>query len=114
MDRDYSPAEKRRGLKKSLGIMFLVALAGDLVVKLHRGDQLNHYIRGAQGRWVGELLGESIAAFLAGLVFFFTFRLLRRADVPTAGLVTGIIVILLWCAALYKEASLELSGVLPS
>lgn len=113
--KDYSPAEKKRGLKISLGIMFLVALACSLIVQLHRPAQpVDPYLRGATGRWIGETLGIAISAFLFGLVFFVLVRLMRWADVPRAGLITGLIAVLIWCGVLYYHASLQLSGAIPS
>ncbi|WP_026792998.1 hypothetical protein [Pleomorphomonas oryzae] len=111
--KDYSPAQIKTGFRISLALLFIISLVGNLVIKLHRGDQLG-YLPGAHGRWVGQLLGEALASFIAALIFFGIVRMVRKTKTPTAGLVTGIVITLIWCAMLYHEASLELSGALPS
>ncbi|PIO96625.1 hypothetical protein [Pleomorphomonas carboxyditropha] len=101
MLRDYSPQEKRSGFWKSIAILFLLSVVGSLALKLHRGDEVGHF-RGAQGRWVGELLGEAGIPFFAGLLVFGIVRLRRWADVPKAGLISGIITTLIFCGLLYR------------
>ncbi|PKR87407.1 hypothetical protein CXZ10_20395 [Pleomorphomonas diazotrophica] len=111
--KDYSPAQIKTGFRISLALLFILSLVGNLTVKLHRGDQVGYY-PGAYGGWIGELLGETSVSFIAAIIFFGIVRMVRKTKTPTAGLIAGIVVTLILCAMLYQEASLELSGAIPS
>lgn len=110
--RDYSPEERTGGFRKCVAILLLLSIFGNLIVDLYKGYALDIRI-GSYAGWAGELTGEAIASFVVAMIFFGIVRMVRKTKTPTAGLITGVVVTLIWCAMLFQYVRLQVMGVYP-
>lgn len=110
--RDYRPEERKGDLRKCVAILLLLSLFGNLIVDLYKGYALDIRV-GSYAGWAGELTGEASASFVVAMIFFGIVRMVRKTKTPTAGLITGVVVTLIWCAMQFQYVRLQAMGVYP-
>lgn len=89
-------APKGSGLGKCILILLAVSIALSVVLAIATGQHIDPSDRFGTAHFIGAQLAYVLLPFLISLLFFTIIRLSRPAGVPTAGLGTGIVVMLIW------------------
>jgi len=82
------------GMGKSIAILAAISLVSRMATTITLGTHPENH-PGATGRFLGGNLGGAIGSLLVGLIFFFIIRLVRRrSGDPFAGVLGGLLVII--------------------
>lgn len=87
----------------------LLALAATIVITVLLGFKVPNQDFGS-ARFIGHTIGTFIALFLIPALFFAIVRLARSASVPTRGLGTGVVILLLLSISMYYSSLTDLEG----
>lgn len=97
-------APKGNGRKKCMLILLGLSLVITAVFAVATGQSIPDRPFGVSA-FIGEQAGFALGLFLIGLLFFAIARSMRTASVPTAGLGTGIVVMLIVSYLAYVGAT---------
>lgn len=97
-------APKGTGRNKCILILLGLSLVITVVMALATGQSIPDRPFGVSG-FIGEQAGFALGLFLISLLFFALVRRKRKDNVPTAGLGTGIVVMLIWSYLAYVGAT---------
>ncbi|WP_370677551.1 hypothetical protein [Pleomorphomonas sp. PLEO] len=97
-------APKGSGRNKCILTLFGLSLVITAVMAVATGQSIPDRPFGVS-RFIGERVGFTVGLFLISLLFFAIVRRMRKASVPTAGLGTGVVVMLIWSYLVYVGAT---------
>lgn len=85
----------------------LLALAATIVITVLLGFKVPNQDFGS-ARYIGTFIGTFIGLFIIPALFFAIVRLARSASVPTRGLGTGVVILLLLSISMYYSSQKDL------
>lgn len=98
-------ASKKTDRNRCIGIPFGLSVLATAVLTIAIGDYIHPEYAFGTSVFIGQITGRLLGSFLLSLLFFAIVRRLRKASVPTAGLGTGIVVMLFWSYSMYFGAT---------